>query len=195
MAPENAFGDREFALRYAEKHRKMARSFGEEYARKLAARGFSAGNILDAGCGFGGTLLHLAAHFPQATCVGLDRSEPLLALARETAAAQGLAQRARFEKADVQAIPYPDNSFEVVISTNVLHHVADPLAMLGEIERVLAPKGMLYIADIRRSWLVGFFDNAFRAAMSINEVLGMLAAAGWPRDWFTTGLLWWRYER
>ena len=60
MAEDNIFNDKEFAQRYAERHQKMANSFGNEYARKLKARGFSSGKILDAGCGFGGTLLHLA---------------------------------------------------------------------------------------------------------------------------------------
>lgn len=195
MAPENDFADEAFARRYAQKHQKMAHSFGQEYVRKLAARGFSTGTILDAGCGFGGTLLYLARQFPQAECVGLDSSEPLLALARQSAEAGGLAARTRFEHADVQAIPYPDDSFEVVLCTNVVHHVSDPRALLREIERVLAPEGMLYVADIRRSWLPGLFDKAFREAMSIGEVLGLLDAAGWDDKWFTTGLLWWRYER
>lgn len=195
MAENNIFNDSEFAQRYADKHQKMAANFGAEYARKLAARGFRMGKILDAGCGFGGTLLSLARHFPEATCVGIDMSDPLLALARQTAVRDGLAERVLFEKADVQDIPYPDDSFDVVVSTNVLHHVADPLAMLHELERVLVPQGMLYIADIRRSWLAGLFDKAFREAMSYDEVLRLLYAAKLPREPFTSGFLWWRFER
>ncbi|MFN2136043.1 MAG: class I SAM-dependent methyltransferase [Candidatus Promineifilaceae bacterium] len=195
MAPENPFADEAFARRYAQKHQKMARSFGEEYARKLAARGFDQGTILDAGCGFGGTLLYLVQHFPQASGVGLDASEPLLTMARQAADVSGAARRVRFEQADVQAIPYPDDSFDVVISTNVVHHVPDPLGLLNELERVLTPQGMLYVADIRRSWLPALFDKSFQKAMSMSELMGLLSAAGWSRDWFTTGLLWWRYER
>jgi ubiquinone/menaquinone biosynthesis C-methylase UbiE len=151
--------------------------------------------ILDAGCGFGGTLIHLAKAFPDAQCVGIDMSDTLLDLARQTAEAGGLEDRVTFEKADVQEIPYPDDSFDVVISTNVLHHVADPLAMLHELERVLAPEGMLYIADIRRSRLATLFDKAFREAMSYGEVLALLYEAKYPREPFTSGFLWWRYER
>ena len=95
----------------------------------------------------------------------------------------------------MQGIPYPDNSFDVVISTNVLHHVADPVAMLHELERVLVPEGMLYIADIRRSWLAGLFDKAFREAKSYGEVLALLYEAKLPKEPFTSGFLWWRYER
>lgn len=195
MAEENIFDDKEFAQRYAEKHQKMANNFGTEYAGKLKARGFSTGKILDAGCGFGGTLLNLAKSFPDAECVGIDMSDPLLELARQTAVAESLEERVLFEKGDVQEIPYPDDNFDVVISTNVLHHVTDPVAMLHEIERVLAPEGMLYIADIRRSWLPGLFDKAFREAMSYPEVLALLYEAKLPREPFTSGFLWWRYER
>ena len=195
MADDNIFSDDEFAQRYADKHQKMAKNFGVEYTRKLTARGFSEGKILDVGCGFGGTLLTLAENFPDAQCVGIDMSDPLLELARQAAEAQGLEQRVVFEKADGQEIPYPDGSFDVVISTNVVHHVADPLAMLNEIERVLAPGGMLYIADIRRSGLAGFFDKAFREALSYSEVLALLYQAKWSKKPFTSGFLWWRYER
>ncbi len=195
MADENVFSDSGFARNYAEKHQKMAENFGKEYAGKLAARGFKGGKILDAGCGFGGTLLTLAEVFPDAQCVGIDTSDALLELARRTAEAGDLDDRVAFEEADVQAIPYPDDSFDVVISTNVLHHVADPLAMLHELERVLAPEGILYLADIRRSWLVSLFDKAFREAMSYGEVLALLYEAGLPKEPFTSGFLWWRYER
>ena len=195
MADDNAFNNSEFARKYADKHQKMARSFGAEYTRKLTARGYSEGKILDAGCGFGGTLLNLSKNFPEAEGVGIDMSDPLLELAQQTAEAQGVEERVVFEKADVQEIPYPDDSFDVVISTNVVHHVADPLAMLKELERVLAPEGMLYIADIRRSWLPGIFDKAFREALSYPEVLTLLYQTGLPKEPFTSGFLWWRYER
>ena len=195
MADDNIFSDDEFARRYADKHQKMAEDFGKEYARKLGARGFSEGKILDAGCGFGGTLIHLAKAFPNAQCVGIDMSDTLLDMARQKAEAGGVADRAIFENADVQEIPYPDDSFDVVISTNVLHHVAEPVAMLHELERVLSPEGMLYIADIRRSRLASLFDKAFREALSYGEVLALLYEAKLPKDPFTSGFLWWRYER
>jgi hypothetical protein len=67
--------------------------------------------------------------------------------------------------------------------------------MLHELERVLAPDGMLYIADIRRSWLAALFDRAFREALSYDELLALLYKAGLPKEPFTSGFLWWRYER
>jgi ubiquinone/menaquinone biosynthesis C-methylase UbiE len=195
VAQDDVFGDENSARQYAAKHQKSAQNFGVEYAGKLKARGFNTGKILDVGCGFGGTLRVLARNFPQADCTGIDLSEPLLELARQTAVTQGLQERVRFEQADAQAVPYPDDSFDVVISTGVVHHVADPVAMLKEIARVLAPEGMLYIADIRRSMLAGLFDDAARRALSYDEVLKLLWEARFPKEPFTSGFLWWRYER
>jgi ubiquinone/menaquinone biosynthesis C-methylase UbiE len=195
MVGNNIFENEAFAQRYAEKHQKMAEKFGKEYARKLKVRRFSEGKILDAGCGFGGTLLYLLKGFPEAEGVGIDASDVLLELARETAEAQGMANRVTFEKGDVQEMPYPDDSFDVVISTNVVHHVANPTAMLREIKRVLAPEGLLYIADIRQNWLVGLFDKAFRETLDYYEVRALIQRANYDDAHFTTGLLWWRYER
>ena len=195
MAQDNLFSDADFARQYAAKHQKTAEKFGVEYSGKLKARGFSTGNILDVGCGSGDTLLVLARNLPQADCTGIDASEPLLELGRQTAVTLGVQDRVHFEQADAQAIPYPDNSFDVVISTSVVHHAADPVAMLKEIARVLAPDGMLYIADLRRSRLGGLFDDAARQALSYDEVLKLLWQARFPKEPFTSGFLWWRYER
>jgi ubiquinone/menaquinone biosynthesis C-methylase UbiE len=195
MGPDRDFNDRAFALRYAEKHQNMARNFGEEYTRKMAARGFRQGKILDAGCGFGGTLITVLKTFPTAEGVGIDMSEPLLELARQTAEAENVSERVTFEEGDVQEMPYPDDSFDVVISTNVLHHVAAPLVMVNELERVLAPGGMLFIADIRRSRLGGLFDSAFREAMPVGVIEDLFRQSNLTEKGFTTGMLWWRYER
>ena len=45
------------------------------------------------------------------------------------------------------ALPWPDGSFEVVVSCNVFHYVSHPIPALGEMARVLAPGGMMLITD------------------------------------------------
>jgi ubiquinone/menaquinone biosynthesis C-methylase UbiE len=72
------FDDLSFAKRYAKKHLKMARKFGQEYSRKLKNKVFETGRVLDTGCGFGETLICLADNFPNAEFTGVDLSEPLL---------------------------------------------------------------------------------------------------------------------
>ena len=187
------FSDEAFAERYAQQHWKMAERFGQEVARKLSERGYEGGRILDAGCGFGATNLVLANRFPASEVVGIDLSEPLLRLARQAAEAADLGQRVQFEKADVQQIPYEDDLFDAVINVNMVHLVEDPIRMLDEIERVLAPGGFLYVADLRRSWL-GLLETEIRSALTLGEAKELFGRSRLRPGTFHWGLLWWHFE-
>ena len=78
-----------------------------------------------------------------------------------------------FEKGDVQAMPFEDDSFNVVISLNMLHYVDDPVAMLNEIEWVLAPSGMFGLGAIKWSWLALIWP-IFRMAYTATEARELL---------------------
>ena len=183
----------DFAEDYARKHQKIAEKFGREMAGKLKLRGFTGGRILDVGCGFGATAIVLAQSLPQCEVVGIDLSDPLLALANKMVRGNGMGERVTFEKADVQEIPYEDNSFDALINLQMLHIVKEPIAMLDEMERVLTPDGALFMADIRRSW-VGLLDKVFKTALTVEEA-GALVRQSTLRDGtFSHNLLWWRYE-
>jgi ubiquinone/menaquinone biosynthesis C-methylase UbiE len=183
----------DFADDYARKHRKIAEKFGHEIAEKLTRRGFQAGRILDVGCGFGTTAIVLAQALPRSEVVGIDLSEPLLELAIRSAQTAGLGGHVVFEKADVQEIPYDDDSFDVVVNQQMLHIVEDSIAMLDEMERVLRPDGMLFMADIRRSW-VGLFDKVFKSALTVEEASVLVRRSKLREGVFSSDLLWWRYE-
>jgi ubiquinone/menaquinone biosynthesis C-methylase UbiE len=183
----------EFADDYARKHRKIAERFGHEIVAKLTLHGFKEGRILDAGCGFGATAVVLAQAFPESEVVGIDLSDPLLELALQTAQATDLQERVSFERADVQEIPYDDDSFGAVINLQMLHIVEDPVAMLDEMERVLSPGGVLFMADIRRSW-VGLLDRVFRSALTVEEARDLIGRSNLREGVFSSDLLWWRYE-
>ncbi|NIV29682.1 MAG: methyltransferase domain-containing protein [Anaerolineae bacterium] len=171
----------------------MAVGFGDEYAKKLSSRGFTQGRIIDVGCGSGATNLVLAERFPRAEIVGIDLSDPLLRLAREATANTSFGDRVAFERADVQQIPYDDDSFDVAISTNMVHIVEHPLRMLGEIERILAPDGHLFIVDLRRS-LLGLLEAEIKSALSMGEAKDLLGQSSLRKGTFRWSLLWWRYE-
>ena len=190
---DRVFSDETYAQTYAQQHQGMAVGFGDEYARKLSKRGFSQGRIIDVGCGSGATNLVLAERFPQAELVGIDLSDPLLKLARDSAAKTSFRNRVSFEKTDVQQIPYDDDSFDVVINTNMVHIVKHPLRMLDEIERVLAPGGHLFIIDLRRS-LLGLFEAEIKSALSMSEAKDLLGRSSLRQGTFHWSLLWWRYE-
>jgi ubiquinone/menaquinone biosynthesis C-methylase UbiE len=187
------FEDEAEAEAYARGHHKMAERFGQEYARKLSARGFQRGRILDVGCGSGAMNLVLAQRFPDSEIVGIDLSEPLLRWAREGAEVANLGARVVFERADVQAMPYDDDAFDVAINTNMLHLVEDPIQMLDEIERVLAPGAFLFIADLRRSWL-GLFEREIQSALTAPEAAALIRQSRLREGFFTASVLWWRFE-
>ena len=182
-----------FAEEYARKHQKIAEKFGRELVGKLTSRGFQGHRILDAGCGFGTTALVAAQAFPQSEVVGIDRSEPLLEWASQAAQAARLVGRVRFEKADVQHIPYDNDSFDAVINVQMLHIVEDPIAILNEMERVLAPAGFLLMADIRRSW-VGWLDRVSKSGLTVEEARALVHRSALREGAFSSGLLWWRFE-
>jgi ubiquinone/menaquinone biosynthesis C-methylase UbiE len=193
LTHERVFDDETFAERYAERHRKMAEGFGHEYTEKLVSRGFHRGRIIDVGCGFGAMNIVLAHRFADSKVVGIDLSDPLLRLANQSARAAGLGDRVRFEKADVHQIPYDDGSFDAVISTNMVHLVDNPVQMLDEIERILAPDGCLFVADVRRSW-VGLLDKTFKSALTLDEAREMVDQSNLREGSFSSSLLWWRFE-
>jgi 2-polyprenyl-6-hydroxyphenyl methylase/3-demethylubiquinone-9 3-methyltransferase len=81
--------------------------------------------------------------------VGVDINAPLVELARQRAAAEGL--EARFEVGSATELPYPDGSFDVCIMPELLEHVAAWRDCLDEAVRVLRPGGVLYLST--SNWL------------------------------------------
>ena len=187
------FDDQAFAEDYARKHWRMAAGFGKTYGRKLKECGFVRGRVLDVGCGFGATNLTLVDHFPDSEFVGIDLSNPLLEIARDMAKQRGVSDRVHFERADVLAIPFEDDSCDVLINLNMVHLVEDPTGMLGEMERVLAPDGVLFVADLKRS-LLGILEREIRSALSAAEAKELIRDSTLRSGAFSSGLIWWRYE-
>jgi ubiquinone/menaquinone biosynthesis C-methylase UbiE len=100
-------------------------------------------DALDAGCGTGFLSLELAARGHRVT--GIDFAPAMLAEARRKAAAQSLA--IRFEEADAEQLPFPNASFDLVVSRHVLWTLPHPEAAIDEWLRVLRPGGRLAIVD------------------------------------------------
>ncbi len=85
LTHDRVFSDADYAAAYARQHQGMAVDLGQEYVKKLSARGFHQGRIIDVGCGSGATSLVLADSFVSCEIIGIDLSDPLLQLAREAA--------------------------------------------------------------------------------------------------------------
>jgi SAM-dependent methyltransferase len=79
--------------------------------------------------------------------VGIDMTPEMVAKARASAAAMGLAN-VEFVEGEIEALPLPNGSVEVVISNGVVDLVPDKDAVFAEIHRVLVPGGRVQIADV-----------------------------------------------
>lgn len=160
------------------------------YVARRAARMARAGQGIDLGCGPGHLVLQLARLAPGTRWTGVDLSQEMLALAGERASRAGLGERSAFKQGDAQAIPFPDASLDIVVSSLSLHHWSDPVAVLKEITRVLRPGGAYLIFDLRRDLplpsyvLLWFATNVVvpRALRRAHEPLGSRDAAYTPEE-------------
>jgi SAM-dependent methyltransferase len=102
--------------------------------------------LLDVGCGPGTITIDLAQRVAPGQVIGIDAVEAVLGTARAAAAAAE-ASNLTFQVADAMALPYPDASYDVVHSHQVLQHVPDPVGLLREMGRVCRPGGLLAARD------------------------------------------------
>jgi ubiquinone/menaquinone biosynthesis C-methylase UbiE len=114
--------------------------------------------ILDLGCGRGAVLLMAAQHLTSGRAVGVDlwrrvdQSGNSEEATRRNAVAEGVAERVELHTADMTALPFEDNSFDVVVSSLAIHNIGGSAGRekaIDEAVRVLRPGGRLLIADIR----------------------------------------------
>jgi len=110
----------------------------------FAARLAQGKRVLDAGCGAGYGTAALAAK--ASSVVGVDVAEDAIAFARANYALPNLL----FAQASCDALPYPDGSFDLVVSFEVIEHLKDYRGFLREARRVLAPGGQFIVSTPNR---------------------------------------------
>lgn len=116
--------------------------------------------VLDVGCGRGLVAIGAARRVPQGTVRGIDLwqdvdlsgNTPTAFLANAEAA--GVADRVEVDTGDARALPYPDASFDVVVSMTAIHNIPDAAgrtAAIAEMWRVLRPGGQILLFDIHHA--------------------------------------------
>lgn len=129
----------------------MVRLTRRLYQRVIAdiAPVLSEGKVLDAGTGPGTLARDIARRQPGLQVYGIDLSEDMIGLAREHARREQLEERVHFDIGNIAQMPYPDHSFDLVVSTISMHHWYEIEQPLRDLYRVLRPGGRLWIYDFR----------------------------------------------
>ena len=140
-------------------------------AAKLALR--PGQRVLDIGCGWGGLALHLHA-LADVDVLGITLSEEQLAIARQRAAAAGVADRVRFELLDYRSVR---GTFDRIVSVGMFEHVGPPhyRSFFDQARSLLAPDGVMLLHTIGRAdgpaptdkWLARYiFPGGYVPALS-----------------------------
>jgi ubiquinone/menaquinone biosynthesis C-methylase UbiE len=141
--------------------------------------------VLEVGCGTGDVAIAACGPAgPRGSVSGIDAGPEMIAVARAKAARAGVSVDFRLEP--IEALTCPDATFDIVLSSLMMHHLPDDLKRQGlaEIARVLKPGGRVLIVDVRRSTTrLGRVLNAFmlhsRLKTAIQDLPAMLHDAGY----------------
>lgn len=130
----------------------------DKIIRSIAWRGDE--HVLDVGCGHGLMLIGAAKHLTTGRATGIDvwsqvdQADNNPEATMENARIENVADRVSIQNADARKLPFADNSFDVVLSSFVIHNLhraGDREQIIREIARVFKPGGQLAIADIRHT--------------------------------------------
>jgi ubiquinone/menaquinone biosynthesis C-methylase UbiE len=145
-----------------------------------------ADRILEVGCGTGSlTLAAKTKAGPQSQVFGIDVAPDMIDKARQKAAKAGL--DVQFQLGRIEVIPYPDNQFDLVLSSLMLHHVPDPKDKqqgIAEVFRVLKPGGKVLIVDMEPpqnphiKGLASLIVGREMLAHNVREFIPLLEKAG-----------------
>ena len=182
-------GDPGFFVRFLDASRVRSLAFARQnpaiaFAHLALEPGLS---VLDCGCGTGDLLAIIAGLIAPGEACGGELSDTMLQEARQRAMTAG-ATNLRFESMDVQSLPFPDQSFDRVLASQLLVHVPDPRGAMHEMCRVTKSNGRIAISDMDwDSLLIGCSDKELGRRFTqlfTDGVLNGLAVreyAGWLR--------------
>jgi ubiquinone/menaquinone biosynthesis C-methylase UbiE len=153
--------------------------------------------VVDIGCGPADVVIRLARAAPHAAITAIDGSAPMIALGRTAARAAGVDDRLTLLHTRIPGPPPAPQSFDAVLSKDLLHHLPDPRVLWHEVTRLGRPGAAVYVMDLVRPdsedtaramvkegagseapVLQHDFYRSLLAAFTMDEVRAQVAAAG-----------------
>lgn len=136
------------------------------YHRIASAVDLRGREVLEVGCGRGGGASYVARYLGPRSMTGVDFARIAIDFCRRHHRRDGL----RFERADAEALPFPDASFDTVLNVESSHCYPDVDRFLAEAARVLRPGGSLLFADMRhRDAMPALREGFGKAGLEIVE--------------------------
>ena len=115
---------------------------------ELQQRSRTARRVLDIACGHGWSALALAAALPHATVDAIDADAASIAAAQMNVARAGLADRVHLHQAPAEFFATP-HTFDLITAFQCVHDMAQPVQVLRHLRELLAPGGILLVADLK----------------------------------------------
>jgi ubiquinone/menaquinone biosynthesis C-methylase UbiE len=171
----------------ADVYARMQQTTDERSLNALVALAGTAADtrVLDVACGPGFLTMAFAARCRQV--VGVDATEPFLAMARAEAERRGL-RNIEFRSGNAEQLPLGDGGFDLVSCRAAFHHFPRPERVLAEMVRVAAPQGRLLVADMLSSEdpaqaeyhnrMERLVDPSHARALTMSECERLFTAAG-----------------
>jgi ubiquinone/menaquinone biosynthesis C-methylase UbiE len=110
----------------------------------------STATTLDLGTGPADIPIRLWKQRPTWRIVAMDASPAMLEIARSAVVAAQAQHTIHLVYSDAKAAPFPSNSFDLIFSNSILHHVSDPSQFWREIARLIRPGGLIFVRDLFR---------------------------------------------
>lgn len=180
-------------------HSEVNRLFAEEVLALINAADHKQIEILDLGTGTALIPIEICQRISNVRIIATDLANEMLKLAEWNLRQAALDHLISLERADAKNLSYDDHVFDGVISNSLIHHIPDPQSVLSEMVRVVKHGGFLFLRDLLRpdsydelenlvELYAGqaiphqrkLFRDSLHAALTLNEVQGMLEECGLP---------------
>ena len=143
-------------------HHDAMLNMNNQVAIELRIKKDSSCSILDAGCGVGGSIIHLARDYPKITFTGITISDDQIELANDFSKEKGVKNRVTFLNRDFMSTDFPKATFDAVYSLESMCYAYDKHDFVKEMKRILKPGGRIAILD-------GFRNGKYPIDPSLEE--------------------------